>query len=156
MNFTIDDALEVFSVVPEVSRRLKILSDVGLGYLCLGQPATSFSGGEAQRVKLASELGRPRHGETLYVLDEPTAGLHMHDVFLLLKLLQRLVREGNTVVFIEHHIELLAAADWLIDIGPDAGDLGGKIIAEGLPREVAEVEASHTGVCLKEFFQEVC
>lgn len=156
LNFTIDDALEVFSVVPEVSRRLKILSDVGLGYLCLGQPATSFSGGEAQRVKLASELGRPRHGETLYVLDEPTAGLHMHDVFLLLKLLQQLVREGNTVVFIEHHIELLAAADWLIDIGPDAGDLGGKIIAEGLPREVAEVEASHTGVCLKEFFQEVC
>ncbi|MEE3234163.1 MAG: excinuclease ABC subunit UvrA [Candidatus Latescibacterota bacterium] len=153
LEFKVDEALEFFSAIPEVARRLQVLSDIGLGYLGLGQPATSLSGGEAQRIKLAAELGRPRHGETLYVLDEPTSGLHMQDVLLLLSLLQRLVDEGNTVLFIEHHLELLAAVDWLIDIGPDAGSEGGKIVAEGIPQEVAEVESSHTGRCLKEFFE---
>ena len=153
LGFKVDEALEVFSAIPDVARRLQVLSDIGLGYLGLGQSATSLSGGEAQRIKLAAELGRSRHGQTLYALDEPSSGLHMQDVFLLLSLLQRLVDEGNTVLFIEHHIELLAAADWLIDIGPEAGPEGGEIVAEGPPQEVAEVGSSHTGRCLKEFFE---
>ena len=153
LGFKIDEALDFFSAIPDVAHKLQVLSDIGLGYLELGQPATSLSGGEAQRIKLAAELGRYSDRKTLYVLDEPSSGLHMQDVLLLLKLLQKLVNEGNTVLFIEHHIELLAASDWLIDIGPEAGADGGQIVAEGKPQEVAEIESSHTGHCLREFFE---
>ena len=153
LGFKIDEALDFFSAIPDVAHKLQVLSDIGLGYLELGQPATSLSGGEAQRIKLAAELGRYSDRKTLYVLDEPSSGLHMQDVLLLLKLLQKLVNEGNTVLFIEHHIELLAASDWLIDIGPEAGADGGRIVAEGKPQEVAEIESSHTGHYLREFFE---
>ena len=123
-----------------------------MGYLRLGQAAPSFSGGEAQRIKLAVELGRVRQGDTLYILDEPTTGLHMEDVRLLLLLLQRLVDEGNTVVVVEHHIELLAAVDWLIELGPEAGEAGGRIVTTGCPRDVALVEEAHTGRYLRAHF----
>jgi excinuclease ABC subunit A len=152
LDMSVDEALAFFEVVPEVARRLRMLSDVGLGYLRLGQDATSFSGGEAQRIKLAAELGRVRQGDTLYILDEPTTGLHMEDVRLLLLLLQRLVDEGNTVVVIEHHIELLAAVDWLIELGPEAGEAGGRIVTTGCPRDVALVEEAHTGRYLRAHF----
>ncbi len=152
---SVDEARAFFDVVPDVSRRLEMLADVGLGYLRLGQEATSFSGGEAQRIKLAAELGRPRQGETLYVLDEPTTGLHLEDVRLLQHLLQRLVDEGNTVIVVEHHIEFLAAVDWLIDLGPEGGATGGRVVAAGIPRTVAYIEASHTGTYLRSYFEEL-
>ncbi|MGB0606287.1 MAG: excinuclease ABC subunit UvrA, partial [Candidatus Latescibacterota bacterium] len=152
---SVDEARAFFDAVPDVSRRLEMLVDVGLGYLRLGQEATSFSGGEAQRIKLAAELGRPRQGDTLYVLDEPTTGLHLEDVRLLQRLLQRLVDEGNTVVVVEHHIEFLAAVDWLIDLGPEGGAAGGQIVAAGTPRAVAAIEGSHTGTYLQSHFEEL-
>ena len=152
---SVDEARAFFDVVPDVSRRLEMLADVGLGYLRLGQDATSFSGGEAQRIKLAAELGRPRQGETLYVLDEPTTGLHLEDVRLLQHLLQRLVDEGNTVIVVEHHIEFLASVDWLIDLGPEGGAAGGRVVAAGIPRTVAATEASHTGTYLRSYFAEL-
>jgi excinuclease ABC subunit A len=152
LEMSVAEAHEFFAVVPEVARRLKTMAEVGLGYLRLGQSATSFSGGEAQRVKLAAELGRARLDHTLYILDEPTTGLHMEDVRFLLELLQRLVDEGNTVVVVEHHIELIAAADWVIDLGPEGGAAGGEIVAWGRPEEVAGVAGSHTGVYLQQYF----
>jgi len=123
---------------------------VGLGYLQLGQPATTLSGGEAQRVKLAKELGRRAAGRTLYLLDEPTTGLHLEDTAHLLVVLQRLVEAGNTVVVVEHNLDLIKAADWVIDLGPEGGSAGGRVIAEGTPEQVAEVEGSYTGRYLKE------
>jgi excinuclease ABC subunit A len=146
---TIEEALVLFEDVPAIAARLGLLAEVGLGYLQLGQPATTLSGGEAQRVKLAKELSRPGTGRTLYLLDEPTTGLHLADVGRLLKLLQRLVDAGSTVVVVEHHLELVRAADWLIDLGPEGGQAGGQILAEGTPEQVARVERSYTGQCLR-------
>ncbi len=152
LELSVAAASELFAAVPQVAQRLDTLAEVGLGYLHLGQPATSFSGGEAQRVKLAAELGRSRQDHALYILDEPTSGLHLEDVRLLLALLQRLVDEGNTVVVVEHHIEFIAAADWVIDLGPEGGEAGGAITACGRPEEVASAADSHTGAYLQQLF----
>jgi excinuclease ABC subunit A len=154
LEMSVEEARQFFDAIPNVANRLQLLLDVGLGYLRLGQPATSFSGGEAQRVKLAAELGRPRQGDTLYLLDEPTTGLHLEDVRLLLELLQRLVDEGNSVLVTEHHIELLATVDWLIDLGPEAGAAGGRIVAVGTPLQVAANPESRTGSYLRAHFDE--
>jgi excinuclease ABC subunit A len=144
------EAGERFASVPGLARRLALLDQVGLGYLRLGQPAPSLSGGEAQRVKLAAELSRPSRRHTLYVLDEPTTGLHLEDVRLLLELLQRLVDQGNTALVVEHHLELIAAADYVIDLGPEGGKAGGELVACGTPQEIAAAERSWTGRCLRE------
>jgi excinuclease ABC subunit A len=145
LEMTIEDAARFFQSIPAVQPKLQTLLDVGLGYLRLGQNATTLSGGEAQRVKLARELAKRATGRTLYVLDEPTTGLHFHDVAQLLGVLQRLRDEGNTVVVIEHNLDVIKTADWLIDLGPEGGSAGGEIIAVGTPEEVARVAASHTG-----------
>ncbi|MBN1370452.1 MAG: excinuclease ABC subunit UvrA [Anaerolineaceae bacterium] len=145
---TIEEALEVFQDVPAVADRLKLMVEVGLGYLQLGQPATTLSGGEAQRVKLAKELARGGSGRALYLLDEPTTGLHQADVARLLALLRRLVAVGNSVVVVEHHLGLIQAADWIIDLGPEGGAAGGQLVAQGTPAQVAQMEGSHTGLCL--------
>ena len=142
---TVTEALDVFENIPRVRRRLQTLQDVGLGYIRLGQPATQLSGGEAQRVKLAKELSKRATGQTLYILDEPTTGLSFEDCAHLLRVLQRLVDAGNTVVLIEHHLDLIKSADWLIDLGPGAGDRGGELIAEGTPEDVARMGHSQTG-----------
>ncbi len=142
---TVTEALDTFENIPRVRRRLQTLQDVGLGYIRLGQPATQLSGGEAQRVKLAKELSKRATGQTLYILDEPTTGLSFEDCAHLLRVLQRLVDSGNTVVLIEHHLDLIKSADWLIDLGPGAGDRGGELIAEGTPEEVARMPHSQTG-----------
>ncbi len=136
--------------VPAALSRLQVLSDVGLGYLQLGQPATTLSGGEAQRVKLAKELGRRVTGRTLYLLDEPTTGLHLADTARLLGVLQRLVDAGNTVMVVEHNLELVKAADWVIDLGPEGGAAGGKLIAQGTPEQIAQAPGSYTGQSLRE------
>jgi excinuclease ABC subunit A len=145
----IDDALEMFQHHKQLSRIMQTLVDVGLGYLSIGQPATTLSGGEAQRVKLAKELARVQTGRTLYLLDEPTTGLHMADVKKLLEVLGRLVDGGNTVLVIEHNLDVIKTADWIIDLGPEGGAAGGEVIAAGTPEQVAEVAASYTGQFLK-------
>jgi excinuclease ABC subunit A len=145
LEMTIEEALDFFSAVPNVRTKLATLNDVGLGYVHLGQPATTLSGGEAQRVKLATELSRRATGRTVYVLDEPTTGLHMADVEKLLHVLHRLVDAGNTVIVIEHNLDVVKTADWLVDLGPEGGDRGGYVIAEGTPEQVARVEGSATG-----------
>jgi len=147
---TVEEALEFFQNQPLVKQKLQLLADVGLGYIKLGQPATTLSGGEAQRVKLATELSRKSTGKTLYVLDEPTTGLHFADVEQLLNVLHRLVDKGNTVLVIEHNLDVIKTADWVIDLGPEGGDKGGKVIACGTPHEVAKVKNSYTGQFLKE------
>lgn len=152
LNFSVTEAALFFEVVPDLARRLRLMQDVGLGYLRLGQPATRLSGGEAQRVKLATELGRPQRRHTLYILDEPTTGLHLDDVRYLLDLLQRLIEEDNSVVVVEHHIEFIAAADYVIDLGPDGGTGGGQVIARGTPQQIAEVKDSWTGHYLQRYF----
>ncbi len=149
LDMTIDEALPVFAAVPAAQARLRLMVEVGMGYLQLGQPASTFSGGEAQRVKLARELSRRATGRTLYLLDEPTTGLHVHDVAHLLGLLQRLVDAGNSVVVIEHNLDLVKCADWIIDLGPEGGAAGGQIIAEGPPEVVARAPGSHTGRLLR-------
>ena len=149
LNLTIEEALPLFEDVPAAAARLSLMSGVGLGYLQLGQPATTLSGGEAQRVKLAKELGRRATGRTLYLLDEPTTGLHSADAERLLDVLQRLVDAGNTVVVIEHNLDVIKAADWIVDLGPEGGEAGGQIVAEGIPEQVAQVEASYTGAFLR-------
>jgi excinuclease ABC subunit A len=141
----VEDALERFSAVPAIRNRLKTLSEVGLGYLRLGQAATTLSGGEAQRIKLATELARRSTGRTMYILDEPTTGLHFADVDRLLHVLHRLVDGGNSVIVIEHNLDVIKTADWVIDLGPDGGSRGGELIAEGTPEQVAKVKRSHTG-----------
>jgi excinuclease ABC subunit A len=146
---TVSEALEFFEKVPLVAKKLQTLQDVGLGYLHLGQQATTLSGGEAQRIKLARELSRRATGSTLYVLDEPTTGLHFEDVRSLLAVLQRLVDAGNTVVVIEHNLDVIKCADQILELGPDGGDAGGRIVARGTPEEVACVVTSPTGVYLK-------
>jgi len=149
LELTVDEAMEVFENVPRIRVKLKTLHDVGLGYIRLGQPATQLSGGEAQRVKLATELSRRDTGRTLYVLDEPTTGLHYADVDRLLQVLHRLVDHGNTVIVIEHNLDVLKTADWIIDLGPEGGDKGGRLVAEGTPEQVALDPASYTGRYLR-------
>ncbi|MCC6596494.1 MAG: excinuclease ABC subunit UvrA, partial [Rhodanobacteraceae bacterium] len=142
---TVEDAARLFASVPALARKLDTLVDVGLSYIKLGQSATTLSGGEAQRVKLSRELSRRDTGRTLYLLDEPTTGLHFHDIEQLLRVLQRLVDDGNTVVVIEHNLDVIKTADWIVDLGPEGGDRGGRIIASGTPEQVAQVAGSHTG-----------
>jgi excinuclease ABC subunit A len=149
LQLTVEDAHVFFNAVPSVARKLKTLIDVGLSYIRLGQAATTLSGGEAQRVKLALELSKRDTGRTLYILDEPTTGLHFHDIDMLLNVLHRLVGNGNTVVVIEHNLDVVKTADWVIDLGPEGGEGGGRIIAEGTPEAVAKNKASHTGKYLK-------
>jgi len=149
LDLTIEEALPLFEEVPAAAARLSVMVKAGLGYLKLGQAATTLSGGEAQRVKLAKELGRRATGRTLYVLDEPTTGLHPADTARLLAVLQRLVDAGNTVVVIEQNLDVVKTADWLIDLGPEGGEAGGQIVAEGTPEHVAQVQASVTGAFLR-------
>ena len=145
LNMTIDEAVPFFENHDKILRKLKTLQEVGLGYIHLGQPATTMSGGEAQRVKLATELMRRGTGDTLHILDEPTTGLHSEDIRKLLIVLEKLVDQGNTVVVIEHNLDVVKTADYIIDLGPEGGDKGGEIVATGTPEEVAKVEASYTG-----------
>jgi excinuclease ABC subunit A len=146
---TVEDALEFFENIPKIRRKLQTIFDVGLGYITLGQPATTLSGGEAQRVKLASELHRRSTGRSLYILDEPTTGLHVDDISRLLVVLQRLVENGDTVLVIEHNLDVIKAADYIVDLGPEGGDKGGTILAAGTPEKIAEVPESYTGKYLK-------
>ena len=145
LNMTVNEALDFFSAIPKIRRKLQTIQDVGLGYVKLGQPATTLSGGEAQRMKLASELHRQSHGKSFYILDEPTTGLHMDDIKRLLTVLQRLVDKGNTVLVIEHDLDVVKSADWLIDLGPEGGEAGGYVVATGTPEDVAKVKKSYTG-----------
>ena len=145
LDMTVEEALEFFKAVPRVRDKLELLHRVGLGYIHLGQQATTLSGGEAQRVKLAKELSKRATGRTLYILDEPTTGLHFHDVAKLLEVLHELVETGNTVVVIEHNLEVIKTADWIIDLGPEGGDGGGEIVAAGTPEDVVKVKRSYTG-----------
>jgi excinuclease ABC subunit A len=150
LDMSVAEALDFFEHQPKIRRRLELLNDVGLGYIHLGQSATTLSGGEAQRVKLASELSKRDTGRTLYILDEPTTGLHFEDVRLLLDVLHRLVEKGNTVIVIEHNIEVIKTADWVIDLGPEGGDEGGTVVAQGTPEAVAAASDSHTGKFLRQ------
>lgn len=146
---TIEDAREFFDAIPVVARKLQTLMDVGLSYVCLGQSATTLSGGEAQRIKLARELSRRDTGNTLYILDEPTTGLHFHDIEQLLKVLHRLRDAGNTILIIEHNLDVIKTADWIIDLGPEGGDKGGQVVAVGTPEDVAKHKSSYTGQFLR-------
>jgi excinuclease ABC subunit A len=150
LDMSVEEALHFFAKIPKIRRRLQTLHDVGLDYIRLGQPATTLSGGEAQRVKLASELAKVSTGKTLYILDEPTTGLHFADIEKLLETLQRLVDAGNTMLVIEHNLDVIKQADWLIDLGPEGGDGGGEIVAVGTPEDVAEVQGSYTGKFLRD------
>ncbi|HEY2787910.1 MAG TPA: excinuclease ABC subunit UvrA, partial [Gaiellales bacterium] len=149
LDMSIEEALTFFAKIPKLRRRLQTLHDVGLDYMRLGQPATTLSGGEAQRVKLATELSKVATGRTLYILDEPTTGLHTYDIEKLLQVLQRLVDAGNTVLVIEHNLDVIKQADWVLDLGPEGGDAGGEVVAQGTPEEVAETPGSHTGEFLR-------
>ncbi len=153
LDMTVEEGAEFFSAVPAVRDKLETLVKVGLGYIKVGQQATTLSGGEAQRVKLAKELSRRATGRTLYILDEPTTGLHFHDVAKLLEVLHELVEQGNTVVVIEHNLEVIKTADWVIDLGPEGGDGGGEIVAVGRPEDVAKEKRSYTGQFLKELLE---
>ena len=146
---TVEEALEFFENISIIEKKLQTLNDVGLGYIRLGQPATTLSGGEAQRIKLASELSKRDTGKTVYILDEPTTGLHFADVSKLLHVLKRLVDLGNTIIVIEHNLDVIISADWIIDLGPEGGEGGGKVVVTGTPHEVAENKDSHTGKYLK-------
>ena len=149
LEMSVEDSVGFFANVPRIARRLKALDEVGLGYIKLGQPATTLSGGEAQRVKLASELSKVATGKTLYILDEPTTGLHFQDIDKLLEMLQRLVDQGNTVVVIEHNLDVIKSADWIVDLGPEGGDEGGAVVAVGTPEDlVAQATTSYTGAFL--------
>src|SRR6184192_4093903 len=142
---TVDEGADFFRAVPSIRDKMTTLQRVGLGYIHIGQPATTLSGGEAQRVKLSKELSRRATGRTLYILDEPTTGLHFEDVRKLLEVLHRLVDSGNTVVVIEHNLEVIKTADWILDLGPEGGDGGGRIVAEGTPEDIAANPESYTG-----------
>ena len=141
--------MEFFKNIPKIQRRLQTIYDVGLGYIKIGQPATTLSGGEAQRVKLSTELSKRPTGKTVYILDEPTTGLHIADVHRLVEVLHKLVDAGNTVIVIEHNLELIKTADHIIDLGPEGGDMGGTVVAQGTPEQIAQCEASFTGQYLK-------
>ena len=150
LNMTINEAVEFFENIPSIIQKIKTLKDVGLGYLTLGQASTTISGGEAQRVKLASELAKRDTGKTLYVLDEPTTGLHFEDIKVLMHVLNKLVDKGNTVLIIEHNMDVIKMADWIIDMGPEGGDRGGQIVCQGMPEDVVKCEESYTAKYLKE------
>jgi len=156
---TVEEGLGFFENIPRIKNKFKLINDVGLGYIKLGQPSTTLSGGEAQRVKLSTELSKRSTGNTLYLLDEPTTGLHFDDIYKLLKILDRLVDAGNTVLVIEHNMEVIKTADHIIDLGPDGGSNGGMVIASGTPEEVASSKDSYTGrflrKCLKTAKQKV-
>ena len=145
LNMTVEEALHFFKNVPTIQRKIQTLYDVGLGYIRLGQPSTQLSGGEAQRIKLATELSKRSTGKTIYVLDEPTTGLHFEDVNKLVQILRKLSEGGNTVVVIEHNLDVIKTADFIIDLGPEGGDGGGTIVATGTPEEVAKCKKSYTG-----------
>jgi excinuclease ABC subunit A len=153
LEMTVEEACEVFKPIPKIYRKLSTLLDVGLGYIRLGQPATTLSGGEAQRIKLAAELSKRATGRTVYILDEPTTGLHFEDVRKLLGVLHQLVDQGNTVIVIEHNLDVIKTADWVIDMGPEGGTGGGKIVATGTPEDIAKSQVSHTGYFLREIFK---
>ena len=153
LEMSVEEAIDFFSNMHKIKHKLQTLKDVGLGYIKLGQSATSLSGGEAQRVKLASELQRKATGKTLFILDEPTTGLHTHDVKKLLEVLQRIVENGDTVIVIEHNLDVIKSADYIIDIGPEGGDEGGTIIASGTPEQIIKVENSYTGQYLKKVLE---
>jgi excinuclease ABC subunit A len=153
LDMTVEEAAEFFKAVPSVRDKMETLARVGLGYIKVGQQATTLSGGEAQRIKLSKELSRRSTGRTLYILDEPTTGLHFHDVAKLLEVLHELVDQGNTVAVIEHNLEVIKTADWVIDLGPEGGDGGGRIVAAGTPEQVAKVKESYTGRFLAELLQ---
>jgi excinuclease ABC subunit A len=152
LQMSVEEALTFFENVPTIKRKLKTLYDVGMGYIKLGQPATTLSGGEAQRVKLSKELSKRGTGNTLYILDEPTTGLHFDDIKKLLKVLKRLVKKGNTIVVIEHNLDVIKTADHIIDLGPEGGDEGGQVMAEGTPEEVAQTD-THTGQFLRKILK---
>ena len=154
LNMTVEEAMKFFENVPSIYRKIATLYDVGLSYVRLGQPSTELSGGEAQRIKLATELSRRSTGKTIYILDEPTTGLHFADVHKLIEILRRLSEGGNTVVVIEHNLDVIKTADYIIDIGPEGGDKGGTVIAEGTPEEVAENPVSYTGQYVKKYLQQ--
>ena len=149
LNMTVEEACDFFSNIPSISRKMETLRDVGLGYIRLGQPSTELSGGEAQRIKLAAELSKRSTGKTIYILDEPTTGLHFADVHKLVEILQRLTDEVNTVIVIEHNLDVIKAADFIIDMGPDGGDLGGTAAVAGTPEQAAEHKTSNTGKYVK-------
>jgi excinuclease ABC subunit A len=150
LDMTVEEAAELFKAVPSIRDKLETLKRVGLGYIHVGQQATTLSGGEAQRVKLSRELSRRATGRTLYILDEPTTGLHFHDVAKLLDVLHELVDQGNTVIVIEHNLEVIKTADWIVDLGPEGGDAGGHVVAVGTPEEIAARRESYTGQYLKQ------
>jgi excinuclease ABC subunit A len=148
---TVEEGLAFFRHIPKIERKLQTIVDVGLGYVTLGQSATTLSGGEAQRMKLASELHKKSNGKSLYILDEPTTGLHTDDIKRLLQVLNRLVDAGNTLIVIEHNLDVIKSADYLIDLGPEGGDSGGEILSVGTPEELAEIKESFTGQYLKRY-----
>jgi excinuclease ABC subunit A len=148
LDMTVEEGVDYFKAVPSIREKLETMLRVGLGYVRIGQQATTLSGGEAQRVKLSKELSRRATGRTIYILDEPTTGLHFHDIAKLLEVLQELVEQGNSVIVIEHNMDVIKTADWIIDLGPEGGDGGGYIVAEGTPEQVAKVADSHTGTYL--------
>ena len=151
LDMTVEEALEFFNKIPKIKQKMQTLYDVGLGYIKLGQPSTTLSGGEAQRVKLATELSKRATGKTLYILDEPTTGLHIADVHKLVDILQRLVDTGNTIIVIEHNLDLIKTADYIIDLGPEGGENGGEIIAVGTPEQICKNERSYTGKFLEKY-----
>ena len=153
LDMTVEESLEFFSNVPKIKQKIQTLYDVGLGYIKLGQPSTTLSGGEAQRIKLATELSKRATGKTLYILDEPTTGLHIADVHRLVDILHRLVEAGNSIIVIEHNLDLIKTADHIIDLGPEGGDNGGEVIAIGTPEQICKNEKSHTGRFLKKYLQ---
>jgi excinuclease ABC subunit A len=149
LDMTVVQAAEFMAHIPKVKQKLDTIREVGLGYITLGQSATTLSGGEAQRLKLSKELSKKATGRTIYILDEPTSGLHFDDIKQLLEVLNQLVEQGNTVIVIEHNLDVVKSADWVIDMGPEGGDGGGQMIAQGTPEDVAKVAASHTGKYLR-------
>ncbi len=153
LDMTVEEALGFFENLPSIRRKIETLHDVGLSYIKLGQPSTELSGGEAQRIKLATELSRRSTGKTIYILDEPTTGLHFADVHKLVEILRRLTDGGNTVVVIEHNLDVIKTADYIIDIGPEGGDRGGTVIAQGTPEEIAERQGSYTGYYVKKMLE---
>ena len=154
LNMTVEEALVFFENVPKIRRKIEVLQEVGLGYVTLGQSATTLSGGEAQRVKLATELSKRPTGKTVYILDEPTTGLHTADVHKLIDVLQKLVDGGNTVILIEHNLDVIKVADYIIDLGPEGGDGGGTIVVSGTPEKVAACKKSYTGKFLKPILEQ--
>jgi excinuclease ABC subunit A len=151
LNLSVDEAIPFFENIPRIARKLKVLKEVGLGYIKLGQSSTTLSGGESQRIKLTRELSKKGNSKTLYILDEPTTGLHFHDINNLLKVLNRLVDAGSSMIIIEHNLDIIKNADWIIDLGPEGGDFGGEVIAKGTPEEVSKNKKSYTGTYLNNY-----